>query len=31
VGIQANGRNGVLEISIPKHERVQPCKITVEG
>jgi HSP20 family protein len=30
-GIQANGRNGVLEISIPKHERVQPRKITVEG
>jgi HSP20 family protein len=30
-GIQATGRNGVLEISIPKHERVQPRKITVEG
>jgi HSP20 family protein len=30
-GIQANGRNGVLEISIPKHERVQPRKIMVEG
>ena len=31
VGIQATGRNGVLEISIPKHERVQPRKIAVEG
>jgi HSP20 family protein len=30
-GIKASGKNGVLEISIPKHERVQPRKITVEG
>jgi len=30
-GIKAAGKNGVLEISIPKHERVQPRKITVQG
>lgn len=30
-GIQAAGRNGVLEISIPKHERTQPRKITVSA
>lgn len=30
-GIQASGKNGVLEISIPKHERVQPRKIAVQG
>jgi HSP20 family protein len=29
--ISARGKNGVLEISIPKHERVQPRKIAVEG
>jgi len=29
--IQATGKNGVLEISIPKHERVQPRKISVQG
>ncbi|HHQ42014.1 MAG TPA: Hsp20/alpha crystallin family protein [Chromatiales bacterium] len=29
--ISARSRNGVLEIVIPKHERVQPRKITVEG
>lgn len=27
--IEATGRNGVLEIVIPKHERVQPRKIAV--
>ena len=30
-GIQAAGRNGVLEISIPKHARVQPRKISVQS
>ena len=30
-GIQASGKSGVLEISIPKHERVQPRKISVHG
>jgi len=29
--ISATGKNGVLEITIPKHEKVQPRKITVEG
>ncbi len=29
--IQATGRNGVIEIVIPKHERVQPRKIAVQG
>lgn len=28
--IQASGKNGVLEISIPKHEKVQPRKIVVQ-
>ncbi|RJQ46467.1 MAG: Hsp20/alpha crystallin family protein, partial [Gammaproteobacteria bacterium] len=27
--ISATGKNGVLEIVIPKHERVQPRKIQV--
>jgi HSP20 family protein len=30
-GIQATGKNGVLEIVIPKMERVQPRKIVVRG
>ena len=30
-GIAARGENGVLELSIPKHERVKPRKITVES
>ena len=30
-GISARGRNGVLEITIPKQEKLQPRKITVEG
>lgn len=29
--VSANCRNGVLEVVIPKHERVQPRKISVEG
>lgn len=29
--ISARGHNGVLEISIPKHERTQPRKISVES
>ena len=29
--IEAKGRNGVLEIVIPKHEKVQPRKIAVQG
>jgi HSP20 family protein len=29
--ISARGRNGVLEIAIPKQEKVHPRKITVEG
>jgi len=29
--ITAKGNNGVLEIRIPKHEKLQPRKITVEG
>ncbi|MGH8512135.1 MAG: Hsp20/alpha crystallin family protein [Gammaproteobacteria bacterium] len=29
--IEATGRNGVLEIVIPKHERVQPRKIAVHN
>lgn len=29
--ITAASRNGVLEVTIPKHERVQPRKIVVEG
>lgn len=28
--ISARSKNGVLEITIPKHERLQPRKITVE-
>ncbi len=28
--IAARCRNGVLEVTIPKHERIQPRKITVE-
>ena len=28
--ITANGSNGVLEISIPKHEKVQPRKISIQ-
>ncbi|MGH8581544.1 MAG: Hsp20/alpha crystallin family protein [Gammaproteobacteria bacterium] len=27
--VQASGKNGVLEISIPKHEKAQPRKIAV--
>ncbi len=27
--VSARGKNGVLEVTIPKHERVQPRKITV--
>jgi HSP20 family protein len=30
-GITARGKNGVLEIVIPKHEKVQPRKISVES
>ena len=30
-GISARGRNGVLEITIPKQEKLHPRKITVEG
>ena len=30
-GISARGRNGVLEITIRKQEKLQPRKITVEG
>ena len=30
-GISAKGQNGVLEIVIPKHEKVQARKITVES
>ncbi|CAK0752549.1 HSP20 family protein [Gammaproteobacteria bacterium] len=29
--ISARGSNGVLEITIPKHERIQPRRIVVEG
>jgi HSP20 family protein len=29
--ISARGKNGVLEVSIPKHERVHPRKISVES
>ncbi|MGH8489697.1 MAG: Hsp20/alpha crystallin family protein [Gammaproteobacteria bacterium] len=29
--IEATGRNGVIAIVIPKHERVQPRKIAVQG
>ena len=29
--ISAKGRNGVLEITIPKQEKLQPRKISVEG
>ena len=28
--ISATGKHGVLEVTIPKHERVQPRRITVE-
>jgi HSP20 family protein len=29
--IKARGKDGVLEITLPKHEKVQPKKITVQG
>jgi len=29
--IEAKGKNGVLEITLPKHEKVQPRKITVKS
>jgi HSP20 family protein len=29
--ISATSRNGVLQVTIPKHEKVQPRKIKVEG
>ena len=29
--IEAKGNNGVLEITIPKHEKVQPRKIEVKS
>lgn len=29
--IEAEGKNGVLEITLPKHEKVQPRKITVRS
>jgi HSP20 family protein len=29
--IKARGKDGVLEITLPKHERVQPRKITVQS
>ncbi len=29
--ISARGTNGVLEVTIPKHERIQPRRIVVEG
>jgi HSP20 family protein len=29
--ISAKCENGVLHVTIPKHEKVQPRKITVEG
>ena len=29
--IEAEGKNGVLQITLPKHEKVQPRKITVKS
>jgi HSP20 family protein len=29
--IEAKGKNGVLEITLPKHEKLQPRKITVKS
>ncbi len=29
--IEAKGKNGVLEVILPKQEKVQPCRITVKG
>ena len=29
--IEAKGRDGVLEVSLPKHEKVQPRRIAVNG
>jgi len=29
--ISAKAKNGVLEVVVPKHEKIQPRKITVEG
>ena len=29
--IEAEGKNGVLEITLPKHEKVQPRKIAVRS
>ncbi|MBI1732332.1 MAG: Hsp20/alpha crystallin family protein [Gammaproteobacteria bacterium] len=30
-GIKARGRDGVLEITLPKHEKLQPRKISVQS